>query len=297
MTVLNLFALTSDPERRILRIPLSQEVQLEVSALFEQQRKDFTSSVEEDVPFDGKYKPDAGECLVISDYSDIDGLQDALENPLNYPEIKPHAIEFATIKALFSGYVKSDGSCVVLVQHFDKRKIISSSGLSIFHSANVYKKVDGVGITLDTELSAILEGSVLRFFSFFKARQIFDLSAHYIEATDADLAAFCANPAFHVPNQAALLEMADSWIRRKVSILTQSPILQTVSAETIVQVASTFNIVVNTTEIAGKKVVVLPENKTELKKLLRFLDEDYYLSALAGDHYMSNSKRRINPTA
>jgi hypothetical protein len=202
-------------------------------------------------------------------------------------------MEFATIKALFSGFKESDGICAVLVQHFDKRKIISSSGISLFHSANVYKKVDGVGITLDGQLSAVLKGSVLKFFSFFKVRRIFDLSAHYIEATDADLMAFCANPAFYVSDQKALIDMADSWVRRKVSILTQSLVLQRVAAETIAEVASIFNIVVTIEEIDGKKVVVLPNNKTELKKLLRFLDEDYYLSALAGDHYLSNSKRRI----
>ncbi len=82
MTDFNLFALTSDPERRILRIPLSQEVQSEVTNLFKKQESDFISSVEEKIPFDGKYKPDPGECLVISDYSDIDKLKHALANPL-----------------------------------------------------------------------------------------------------------------------------------------------------------------------------------------------------------------------
>lgn len=293
MTDFNLFALTSDPERRILRIPLSKDVQSEVGALFQQQSEDFKGNAQEEIPFDGKYKPDTGECLLISDYSDIDGLPDALASALNYPEIEPNAIEFATIKALFSGFSKSDGTHVVLVQYFDKRKIISNSGISLFHSANVYKKVDGVGITLDNELAVVLEGNTLKFFSFFKARQIFDLSAHYNEATDADLGAFAATPAFHVPNPESLVAMADSWVRRKVSILMQSQILQTVPAETIVKAASTFNILVKTTEIDGKQVVVLPDNKTELKKLLRFLDEDYYLSALVGDHYLSNSKRRI----
>jgi hypothetical protein len=293
VTDFNLFALTRDPERRILRIPLSKDVQAEVTELFKQQEADFRASAQEDIPFDGKYKPDSGECLVIADFSDIDGLSEAVKNPLSYAEIKPSAIEFSTIKALFSGFENSDGVYIVLVQYFDKRKIISNAGISLFHSENVYRKVDGVGITIDGELAAVLDGTNLKFFSFSKARQIFDLTAHYNEATDADIAAFAAMPVIHAPTAAALVAMADSWVRRKLSFITQSQILQTVPAEAIAKAAAPFNILVKTTEIDGKQVVMLPDNKTELKKLLRFLDEDYYHSALVGDHYLSNSKRRV----
>ena len=298
MTDLNLFALTNDPERRILRIPLSRDVQAEVSALFERQDADFTGTAQEEIPFDGKYKPDSGECLIISDYSDIDGLHEAIANPLDYLEINPSEAEFSNIKALFSGFSRAGDTSVALIQYFDKRKIISKSGiLSLFHQENVYRKVDGVGITLDTELTAVLEGSTLKFFSFFKARRIFDLSAHYTEATDADLRAFAEMPSIHAPDVAGLIGMSDQWVRGKVAILRQSRILQTVPAETIASEAAKFNIVVQTKEIGGKQVIVLPDNKTELKKLLRLLDEDYYLSVLAGDHYLSNSKRRIKQAA
>jgi hypothetical protein len=35
----------------------------------------------------------------------------------------------------------------------------------------------------------------------------------------------------------------------------------------------------------------LPTNRTELLRLLRFLDEDYYESALSQTRFLSNSKR------
>ena len=37
--------------------------------------------------------------------------------------------------------------------------------------------------------------------------------------------------------------------------------------------------------------IVLPESPSELRKLLRFLDEDYYESPLTQTQYVSNSKR------
>src|SRR4051812_33226400 len=89
------------------------------------------------------------------------------------------------IKALFVSYKKQDGSRIILLQNFDRRKIISTRGISIFHSGNVYKKVDGIGVTIDTKLSAVIMGTTLKFFSFHVVRQIFDLTQYYIETTDA----------------------------------------------------------------------------------------------------------------
>jgi hypothetical protein len=108
MTSLNLFALTNDPESRVSRFSLSQDVQAELSIYLRQQEEQFLRNAQENIPFDGKYKPDDGECLVIENYDDIDVLTDAIEAPLSVPEIEPDLSEFTTIKALFSGYKKPD---------------------------------------------------------------------------------------------------------------------------------------------------------------------------------------------
>lgn len=97
---MNLFALTSDASRRIVRIPLSAEIQVEVGETFFGQEQNFRTSGQEQIAFDGKYKPDDGECLFIDDYDDIDDL-----HPLGVPEIAPVTGEFEAIKALFTGKV------------------------------------------------------------------------------------------------------------------------------------------------------------------------------------------------
>lgn len=120
----NLFALTDDPATRRLRFLLSKEVQADLTLLLQQQELSFKSNGQDEIPFDGKYKPDLGEVLVISEFDDIDGLSDAVVNPLSVPEVAPTAQVFDTIKALFSGYIGNDGVPVVLLQYFDKRRII-----------------------------------------------------------------------------------------------------------------------------------------------------------------------------
>jgi hypothetical protein len=98
---MNLFALTRNGSRRVLRIPLSAEIQQEVGSMFENQETEFRKAAAEEIAFDGKYKPDDGESLCIADYDDIDGLHAAIDNPMSVPEITPAASEFEDIKALW----------------------------------------------------------------------------------------------------------------------------------------------------------------------------------------------------
>lgn len=287
---MNLFALTRDSSRRVLRIPLSAEIQGEVGALFRDQEADFNSSAQDEIAFDGKYKPEDGECLAISDYDDIDNLRSAVANPLGVPEISPTTGEFEGIKALFSGRTEGEQQ-TVLMQAFDRRKILSNKGLSIFHAANVYRKVEGVGLTLDTRLAAVLEGRKLRFFSFHAARQILDLSQYYKEATDDDLKVF--SKSVRVPDVASFVTAADTWVRRKVALVMQSAILEKIDLEETKKAALVFGIDLKVETLEGKPVLVLPGDKAELKKVLRFLDEDYFQSVLLSTPHLSNSKRQI----
>ncbi|MGY4570494.1 Kiwa anti-phage protein KwaB-like domain-containing protein [Bradyrhizobium sp. USDA 3256] len=288
--MVNLFALTSEPARRIVRIPVSAEVQQEVASTFDDQETKFWETGGEQIAFDGKYKPDEGECLFIEDYDDIDGLHSAVANPLSIPEIEAQGTEFEAVKALFVG--RSDPK-LVLIQSFDKRKIISNRGLSLFLSSNVFKKVEGVGLTLGTSLAAVLKEKRLSFFSFHSARQMFDLTQYFKEATDEDLRVFAESELLKIEDSSTFIASSDNWIRRKVALVMQSGILDRLEPDATKEAAKHFGIDVQT-EVNGEKIkLILPSNKAELKKILRFLDEDYFRSILSSTPHLSNSKRRV----
>ncbi|MCO1337028.1 hypothetical protein MO867_22140 [Microbulbifer sp. OS29] len=224
---LSLFALTSDPAKRVVKFNLSNDVQSDLTSYLKDQESSFDLQQDE-IAFDGKYKPDAGEVLCINNYDDIDNLESAIRNPTSFDLVDPSEDFFHDIKALFSGYILTNGEVKVLLQNFDRRKIISTNGLSIFHSANVYKKIEGIGLTIDHKLTATLEGGKLKFFSFHNTRQIFDLSEYYKEATDDDVIEFSNLDLIKSVDNDKLLEMSDSWVRRKISLIQQSGILQNV---------------------------------------------------------------------
>jgi len=287
---LSLFALTSDPAKRIVKFNLSNDVQADLTTYLKDQESSFDLQQEE-IVFDGKYKPDAGEVLCIENYDDIDNLESAIRNPTSLDLADPSEDFFHDIKALFSGYILETGGVKVLLQNFDRRKIISTNGLSIFHSANVYKKIEGIGLTIDHKLTATLEEGKLKFFSFHNTRQIFDLSEYYKEATDDDVIEFSNMDLIKSADNSQLLEMSDSWVRRKISLIQQSGILQNVPINEMKAVATEFSIPFITVTENGDELIKIPDNKSDLKKLLRFLDEDYYKSPLSKTNFITNSKR------
>lgn len=289
----NLFALTDDPVNRRLRFSLSQEVQADLTTYLQDQEHNFTEQGQDDIPFDGKYKPDPGEVLVISGFDDIDGIADAITNPLSIPEVLPTPEAFGTIKALFSGYVDQNGVATALIQHFDKKRVISTNGLSIFHAANVYKKIEGIGLTIDSKLTAILRDGALKFHSFHLLRQMFDVSEYYKEATDSDIYQFASMACVMVGDSTKLIAISDTWVRRKLWLISQSQILDKVPVSDIKAVAAEFHIEFKTNMDDGTEKLVIPDEKKQLKTILRFLDEDYYKSPLLANYYLANSKRLV----
>jgi len=287
-----LFAYTRDPGNRVVRFAVSQDIQASMTAYLQEQMQAFSDDCEE-VSFDGNYKPDQGEMLVIDGFDDLDSLGKSVASPLDVPVADPASLSFEQIRALFFGYQEADGTWTVYLQSFDRRRLISSAGFSIFHSKDTYKRIEGTGLTLDNKLAARLRGSKLSFFSFFHARQIFDMTSYYQEATDNDIKQFSALKQVHVDNVDELMAASDSWVRRKVWLVMQSNILGKVPPNDIKAIAAEFSIPVEYVSHEGEEKIKLPADKKSLKTLLRFLDEDYYKSPLSKTNFLTNSKRAV----
>jgi hypothetical protein len=290
----SLFALSADPANRITRIPLDAQVQTEVNNVFIAQEFEFNARAQQDIVFDGKYTPDLNQCLYIDKYDDIDGLATAITNATSVPALKTSVDSLQSIKALFTGRVDSVGKVIVFVQLFEKRRIISTGGLlTLVLNSQHYTKFHTIGMTIDEKISAILYDKKLRFFSFFVARQIFDLSDHYIVATDKDLNDFASLPIVEVHDNKKFFENADTWVRRKIALIKQNGVLDEVPIADIKKVATQFGVNVFTKKNSEIEMIVMPEDKAELKKLLRFLDEDYYNSSLRSLPHLTNSKIKL----
>ena len=287
---LNLFALTNIPGMRVLRMPLTLDVQTGISELFRGQEQEFFQGIEEEIRFDGMYSPEASELLYINNFDDVDGIKAAILRPQGCQEftLKNGALE--SVKAIFSGHIKN-GRIRILLQGFDRRRIINANGFSLVHTENAFGRFDGGGLTLDNKLTAIIEDETLKFASYHYLRQIFDMSAYCKEATDQDLKVFIQNPALQFVDPQVFMDGADAWVKRKVILIQQSGILDLCPASKIAATAKFCEMNLQLSGTAGQEKIVIPVDRQEVKQILRFLDEDYFQSHQSTAKYMSKARR------
>lgn len=285
-----LFALVRDDKEPIRRVPLTSELQEEVAGIFSKQKQAFLKEVEA-VPFDPAWKLDDGEIFEVSDFALPETIADAINQPLECSLLGSSVDAIGSIKGLFSGTIKGGKS--IAFQAFDARRSLTAKGLTIFYSSNTYRKLESPGLTLDTKPVAVIDGNRLLFESYFVARRVLDLTESYVEATEAQVVQFANTGALLATDVAEFEELADSWVRRKIASILESKILEGRSARSLATAASTFGVSATIVKQGGSERLQLPNEKRELKALLRFLDEDFFEAPLTKTKFLTSSKRKV----
>ena len=287
---MNLFALMDVAGARLIRFPLSVDLSADISTVFNDQHTEFFRGVDTIIPFDGRYTPEEGELLEIPDFADVDGLLAAVANPLSVDHYDPNTHSLDLVRAIFTGREVA-GVPRVLVQIFERRRLISRAWLMLFFANNQFQKMSESGLSLDTKLLAVLEGTNLKFQSFHFAKRVFDLSEYFREATNEEVTTFAGHEKLAVQDVQVFLAAAGPQIRKKISLIRQSAVLENYSTDQIVAVAASMQFPL---ALSDDGRIIVPDNNTELRKLLRFLDEDYYESPLSNTRFISNSKRKAD---
>lgn len=117
------------------------------------------------------------------------------------------------------------------------------------------------------------------------------MNQYFALATKKDIDKFTKHSAFDVPQGFDMDLVADNVIRKKVSLINKSKILDTLSVDKIETAANNLNFPLITSGAGNTKKIVMPTDKKLIKELLDFLDEDYFNSELTQVRYRSNSKR------
>lgn len=294
---MELFAITdSTVGTRIVKIITDQHTQEVVGELFVEQKQFFETRYTEGVEFSGGYITNSDEYFYIPDFDDVVAVLDALNNPTAIPEWDPEDISVFNIVALFSGYAESDGEpAVALIQSFDKRQVIDNRR-TIFQRAvqarNSFCLSGGHGLVIDNKLTAILTGAELKFKSFHMLRRIFDVDAYFREATNEELTTFTSHQKFSIGQNFDLIEIADSVIRKKVSLINKSRILEDYSVAELKAASIEIGMEIVTEGNGPDEKIIVPQIRKDVKKLLHFLDEDYFTSHITRTLFRAGSKKK-----
>ncbi|MHB2062365.1 hypothetical protein [Pseudomonas monsensis] len=294
---MDLFVLLSSTPR-ILRVVTNRDLQDDLEEEFRRQISTFTVN-KADVPFDARYRPDDDELLVIEGFDDIDGLIAAVRSPQDTNTWQPSEEGLGAIKGIFGGFTEN-GVTTVMIQAFDRRQAITTGKFALFFDNDTFRRLDGIGITLDSKPTAILSQptavnalTVLRFVSLHNTRRLFEMDAYYHESTKEEIESFFNEDKFHGFDAAWLDTNIDNWIRKKVTFINQEGILDTCTPQELQAAAAGFDIEIGVHEEGGQMKLIFPDDKKGLKALLRFLDEDIYQSPISGNRFQTNSKRKI----
>lgn len=136
-------------------------------------------------------------------------------------------------------------------------------------------------------------GDKLLFKSFFMLRRFFNMEEYFNEATREDLDNFIGNDIFHVENAEDFMMFADSAIKKKVSLIISSGILNDQPIENLIECAQKIGYQLGITNVNGDNKITMPNSKREVKQLLYFLDQGYFNSIITNELMLTNSKRPI----
>ncbi|EHB7682759.1 DUF4868 domain-containing protein, partial [Escherichia coli] len=293
-----LFAITdSEIPTRIIKIDIDAPAQTVVENLFRTQRSEFINEDIEEIDFCASYNVQDGEIFSINPFDDEIGIINAIERPDAVPVWDPDDVSVHYFKALFTGEPASNGNPTqVWLQCFDRRQIINNEK-SFFQvvtqPGNRFSVSTRPGFSLSDRLTAILVGDKLLFKSFFMLRRFFNMEEYFNEATREDLDNFIGNDIFHVENAEDFMTFADSAIKKKVSLIISSGILNDQPIENLIECAQKIGYQLGITNVNGDNKITMPNSKREVKQLLYFLDQGYFNSIITNELMLTNSKRPI----
>ena len=290
----NLFALVDDEDTPIRRIPLTAALNAELAQLFAEQQAALLND-RQPIAFTGSYNVDEGEIFTIADYPLPPTIGQAIGNPLTCPVLNLNT-ETHRIKALFSG-TWTAANKTVNFQVFDAGKLLKR-GFTLIGSGDTYKKLEEPGLMLQEKLTAHFHNGTLYFSSYHNTKRFLDLADYYREATDTDLDDFAATDLFAFEDEASFKEQADSIIRKKIALLQKNEVLKDITVTDIQTVANNFNAELPeehhiTIMVNNDGKLVIPEDKKQLKELIRFLVEDYVTAPLTKRKCLTNSKQYL----
>lgn len=286
---MNLLALCRDANGiTIKRIPLNGALQNPVMQIFSDQEAAFRANRPNEVAFDGDWNPDDDEILVLDATAEANAMVAAASgNVLALPTINAANFDAENIKALFVG-VNAGGGLVLLVQRFTAAQVLSRK-FALIASNNQFNQITDPAFNLASSLTCIIEGGQLKFESYHKLRAVFDVIEFFAAATDDDIDSFAGHASISIADIPALKELVTQTERKLIHKLASSGVLDAHTPQQIQASANATGLVVN----LANGQIVFPDDKQEIRRLLRFLDDGLYQAPLSGLRYVTNSKRAI----
>ncbi len=274
------FILADDSIRKML---LEASALQEIVTLWERSYSKFVDNNLTEVEFDGTFKPDKDEVLYVT-MALPTVFADIPNNTNNYNEV---VIPGDSIKSIGLYHLGN-----YYFQNFMNNYILKTTNVPLVWSGNTYKKFNEQNaFTIEENVAAVYHDGKLYFRSYASARQIFDLTSFFREATDVDIDNVFSKPVLLGSDCEWMKQNSDSIMRKQIKSIEDSGILDALDVT-----KRAFKIWANKTgipkEYYNNGTLEFPKNKKGCKMLLSFLNDDIYEGHFTKSIFWSNSKRK-----
>lgn len=285
----NLFAICRVGETFTLkRVKTNGDVQKTLEGVFAAQEQDFYAGVDQEVLFDGGWKPEKNELLMAPVTPEMLALLEAAKGNLTaLHEINAPNFSNEGIRAL-AVLAGAPDNRKLLIQNFSARQILGR-GISMIWDGDTFTKLEAPAFSIGTALAGVVDAQYVRFKSFTNIKMIFDLANLYQEASNAEIDIFAQHATLQIGDVDAFKGVADQTIRKLVHAVCSKGVLDTydLTAISAAAHAQNFQLV-----ITGNRIQ-MPGDRAGAKQLMHFLDEGFFRGPLSGDAYITNSKRKV----
>ncbi len=264
--------------------------------MFEEQAAEFIGPDVERIAFDSRFKADAEQVFEIQNYQLPDHIERVAKNPYGVEAFVISRTESITPKGVFAtSYDHATDSVRVLFQKSSKARILEG-GRNILFSKGTFRKLDDPGLTLDSNLVAIYDAGSLLFRTFSAINPLLDIKEYFVEATADEVKVVLDHDIFVAEDTEVLSKLCDMTMRKRIAYIKASNILAYVSPRRICTGLKNFfeDIDISYSNRGGSDRLKLPTKKKDLKRMLNYLCESYYVGELTSQKYETNSHRKLS---
>lgn len=291
---MNFYALVgSRRNQSVLNLTLDNDAQAELSSMFERVLEDVSAM--DQVKFDPNYRADENEIVTVSPYNLPTSVSPLLssEDAAALPPLKAEDIENASLRAIAAVEWNGTRPSFVAFQRIESRYVLKRETWRLMLARGRFVRDDRPGLEIAERIDAVVRDATLYVVSWSRAHAILDLSPWTREATISEMQDFFQHRKLALGNGFDPEAIADSVVRRKITSIGASKVLEQCSVQSLQKYASKFG--VSLTVSKGK--IVLPSTKKDFKAVLGLLDEDLLAFEPTNEHWVVNSKRRATPRA
>lgn len=278
-----------DPQIELLQIPVSQQVEDNLSSDWSSQYTNFTTNVHE-IDFDPGYNPNDNERFCLVEYKLPEWMASIFTH--SYLEsLSNNEARINLIKGIVAFAQTHNEEQLLLFQNFRPSQVIRPR-LSLHLHRGIYNSLEHPGLTLAQKLSAIYQPTErkLLFDSFRNVNTFLPLDDFYKEASERDIREILTHNRLEPGNRDEIARKADQWTRKRFSMLRDSRVLDEFSAREIEKRSVGYDISI---QIKDDRII-FPAEKKEAKKLLQFLNEERFQGPITNTLYETNSKKKAS---